>query len=57
MKKVIITAGGTSEKIDNVRKITNSSSCKLGLIMFVLKVLLDLLMKELKLLRLMEQLI
>ena len=28
--KVIITAGGTSEKIDNVRKITNSSSGKLG---------------------------
>lgn len=27
---VIITAGGTSEKIDNVRKITNSSSGKLG---------------------------
>ena len=32
MKKVIITAGGTSEKIDNVRKITNSSSGKLGMI-------------------------
>lgn len=30
--KVIITAGGTSEKIDNVRKITNSSSGKLGCI-------------------------
>lgn len=30
MYKVIITAGGTSEKIDNVRKITNSSSGKLG---------------------------
>ena len=30
--KIIITAGGTSEKIDNVRKITNSSSGKLGLI-------------------------
>lgn len=30
MKKIIITAGGTSEKIDNVRKITNSSSGKLG---------------------------
>ena len=30
MKKFIITAGGTSEKIDNVRKITNSSSGKLG---------------------------
>ena len=28
--KIIITAGGTSEKIDNVRKITNSSSGKLG---------------------------
>lgn len=28
--KVIITAGGTSEKIDNVRKITNSGSGKLG---------------------------
>lgn len=32
MKKIIITAGGTSEKIDNVRKITNSSSGKLGMI-------------------------
>ena len=31
MKKMIITAGGTSEKIDNVRKITNSSSGKLGM--------------------------
>lgn len=30
MINVIITAGGTSEKIDNVRKITNSSSGKLG---------------------------
>ena len=30
MKKIVITAGGTSEKIDNVRKITNSSSGKLG---------------------------
>ena len=30
MYKIIITAGGTSEKIDNVRKITNSSSGKLG---------------------------
>ena len=30
MKKIIITSGGTSEKIDNVRKITNSSSGKLG---------------------------
>lgn len=28
--EIIITAGGTSEKIDNVRKITNSSSGKLG---------------------------
>lgn len=28
--KIIVTAGGTSEKIDNVRKITNSSSGKLG---------------------------
>ena len=28
--KIIITAGGTSEKIDNVRKITNSSTGKLG---------------------------
>lgn len=31
MKRIIITAGGTSEKIDNVRKITNSSSGKLGM--------------------------
>lgn len=31
MKKFVITAGGTSEKIDNVRKITNSSSGKLGM--------------------------
>lgn len=31
MKKIVITAGGTSEKIDQVRKITNSSSGKLGL--------------------------
>ena len=31
MKKIIITAGGTSEKIDNIRKITNSSSGKLGM--------------------------
>lgn len=30
MYKIVITAGGTSEKIDNVRKITNSSSGKLG---------------------------
>ena len=28
--KIIITAGGTSERIDNVRKITNSSSGRLG---------------------------
>lgn len=27
---IVITAGGTSEKIDNVRKITNSSTGKLG---------------------------
>ena len=27
---VVITSGGTSEPIDNVRKITNSSSGKLG---------------------------
>lgn len=32
MKKIVITAGGTSERIDNVRKITNSSSGKLGMI-------------------------
>ena len=32
MQKIIITAGGTSEKIDNVRKITNSSSGKLGML-------------------------
>lgn len=31
MRKIIITSGGTSEKIDNVRKITNSSSGKLGM--------------------------
>ena len=31
MNKIVITAGGTSEKIDNVRKITNSSSGKLGM--------------------------
>lgn len=31
MKKIIITAGGTNERIDNVRKITNSSSGKLGM--------------------------
>lgn len=31
MKRFIITSGGTSEKIDNVRKITNSSSGKLGM--------------------------
>ena len=31
MKKIVITAGGTSERIDNVRKVTNSSSGKLGM--------------------------
>ena len=31
MKRIIITSGGTSEKIDNVRKITNSSSGELGM--------------------------
>ena len=31
MKKIVITSGGTSEKIDNVRKITNSSTGKLGM--------------------------
>lgn len=32
MKKIniVVTAGGTSERIDNVRKITNSSTGKLG---------------------------
>lgn len=30
--KIIITAGGTSERIDNVRKITNSSTGKLGFV-------------------------
>ena len=30
MKNIIVTAGGTSEKIDNVRKITNSGTGKLG---------------------------
>ena len=30
MINVVITSGGTSERIDNVRKITNSSSGKLG---------------------------
>jgi phosphopantothenate-cysteine ligase len=30
MQKIIITSGGTSEAIDNVRKITNSSTGKLG---------------------------
>ena len=30
MKKIVITAGGTSERIDNVRKITNYSSGKTG---------------------------
>ncbi len=32
MKRIVITSGGTSEKIDNVRKITNSSSGKLGML-------------------------
>ena len=32
MKKCVITAGGTSERIDNVRKITNSSTGKLGMV-------------------------
>lgn len=32
MKKVIITAGGTSERIDNVRKITNTSTGRLGML-------------------------
>ena len=31
MQKIIVTAGGTSERIDQVRKITNSSSGKLGM--------------------------
>ena len=31
MRQIVITAGGTSERIDNVRKITNSSSGKLGM--------------------------
>lgn len=31
MKKYVITSGGISEKIDNVRKITNSSSGNLGM--------------------------
>lgn len=31
MKKYVITSGEISEKIDNVRKITNSSSGKLGM--------------------------
>ena len=29
--KIVITAGGTSEAIDQVRKITNSASGKLGM--------------------------
>ena len=41
MKKIIITAGGTSEKIDNVRKITNSGTGKLGM-----KIANELLKKE-----------
>ena len=32
MKRIVITSGGTSERIDNVRKITNSSSGKLGMV-------------------------
>lgn len=28
--RILITAGGTSENIDSVRKITNSSSGRLG---------------------------
>ena len=40
MKNIIVTAGGTSEKIDNVRKITNSSTGKLGM-----KIALELLKK------------
>ena len=32
MKKIVITAGGTSERIDNVRKITNTATGKLGMI-------------------------
>lgn len=32
MRKIIITAGGTSEPIDRVRKITNSSTGKLGVL-------------------------
>ncbi len=39
-KKIIITAGGTSEAIDKVRKITNSSTGKLG------KKIVDELLKE-----------
>ena len=31
MKKIVITAGGTSERIDNVRKITNTATGKLGM--------------------------
>ena len=30
MMKIVITAGGTSEKIDDVRTITNSSTGRLG---------------------------
>lgn len=40
MKNIIVTAGGTSERIDNVRKITNSSTGKLGM-----KITLELLKK------------
>lgn len=31
MRKIVITAGGTSERIDNVRKITNTATGKLGM--------------------------
>ena len=30
MKKILITAGGTSEPIDTVRKITNFATRKIG---------------------------
>ncbi|MDR1300699.1 MAG: hypothetical protein LBK50_03255 [Candidatus Nomurabacteria bacterium] len=43
--KIVITAGGTSERIDNVRKITNSSSGKLG--MTIANAILDKHRKEL----------
>ena len=43
MKKynIVVTAGGTSERIDNVRKITNSATGKLGV-----KIVEELLKKE-----------